>query len=376
MKRAARIEVMDRVNLARFPQSDVNEISVFSWNLLAQSLSHKHLDWNTVRLPAFHRWLSRYSTCDILCFQEVELGPTFNNLADMLQEFGFDGVVQQRKKDKIETIPHLNATFFKAKRFKLAWSEHRSRALLTGLLLPDGREVGIANVHLQSLAKAGAQQDQRSQLTSAVSRLQLRNSRFVVVCGDFNSDLKIGSALHKLLIDAHLTKVPDYGPTCIGQALDHLWTCNSMRLKTVLGGTRLSNFDFLNLPNDDFPSDHLPVAAGFYVEARTSCIPLQVEPPIVSLDILQEWLELSKLAKRVSSKQEARELKKIEAAFLDTLCDEQSISLRKWRTAAEESAQFLLKQATEVALAAVMDAEANRVCQTFDPGGLAVFAGA
>merc|ERR1719387_1225028 len=167
----SRVRMYDRNGC--FPASGPGELSVCSWNLLAQCYNRYEsgsLDWQTERLPALRQWLSRLSTFDVLCFQEVDRQHAERELLDLLQGPGFSAVMQARK-----DFPVVNATFFKHTHFRLAWEVHRSRALLLGLELPDGRTIGVVNVHLQAGAEKGDEAYRVSQLSSALRRMHAHN---------------------------------------------------------------------------------------------------------------------------------------------------------------------------------------------------------
>jgi endonuclease/exonuclease/phosphatase family metal-dependent hydrolase len=334
------------------------------------------------------RWLSRFTACDVLCFQEVDLENSLADLSQILVAHGFTAVVQDRK-----TVSVVNATFFKSSRFRLRWTQHRSRAMLLGLCMQDGQEFCIANVHLEAGCSAADEHQRRAQLASVLKRVRGQT----VICGDFNSSLVCGSALSAQLVEGNFRRAPTEGITwarkyaghCCAGELDHIWAtpalvpskilCSSSEVCAVVRST--------GLPDLKNPSDHLPIAVAFRLEplalCEQKCHTLSlVEPPSSPCnEIQQEWLEILRLATVGASKKVARDQKRLEKAFLKTLSNEEASNLRNWQLAATASAKLIVSAATARAASAVQTGIATSVPglniassglsekKTHDPGG-------
>jgi len=300
----------------------------------------------------------------------------------LMAAHGFNALVQDRKGFAV-----VNATFFKASRFQLVWSDHRSRVLLCSLLLPDGRELGIANVHLEASAGARNEAQRASQLKSALRRLRSRASWCEVVCGDFNSSLQMDSPLRAQLVQADLATAAastglTYAAPGYHDTLDHIWAGKAMRPVAVLGSSSqaLGAIKAVGLPDAEHPSDHLPVATTFHLApSGRGRLPLAVEPPIeVSEALRTEWLLLLRSAPLPGApKREVRQQRCLEVAFLEIVSSDEAAKLRAWKVAAAEAAGELLQAAVRRAALAAADvvAKAN-ASQTFDPGGLRTVASA
>jgi len=368
------------------PASGADQLSVFSWNLLAPSYNESSLPWDTVRLPALRKWLTRFAACDVICVQELDTSCSAREeVQRLMAAHGFDAVVQDRK-----GFPVVNATFFKASRFHLSWSEHRSRVLLCTLTLPDGRELGIANVHLQAGAAPCDETQRASQLKSALRRLRSRASCCEVVCGDFNSSLEATSPLRAQLMQAGLATAAGTGPTYLTpgyhDTLDHVWAGGALRPKTVLGSSSqtLKAIKATGLPDREHPSDHLPVATVFRMGSGggpVTGLP-SVEPPTeVSEALRDEWLLVLRSAPPPGApKCKSRDQRRLEAAFLATAGADEAERLSAWRAAAAEAASEVLRlvtcRAVMAANAAAAAAADQVVLKGFDPGGCAVAGGA
>jgi len=363
---------------ADYPGSQGEDISVLSWNLLAPLYDKHGLDWEGVRLPELRRWLQRYVACDVMCFQEVDRSSSLAHISQMLTASGFVAVVQERK-----GFPVVNATFFKASRLRHAWSQHRSRALLVGLVLADGREVCVANVHLEAGGGDRNEKQREDQLTSVLKRV--RGS--TVVCGDFNSCFGHGSRLETQLVDAGLARAPTKGIT-LAQAdtgyadiLDHIWASKNLVACLVLGSKsgELDAIRLTGIPNATHPSDHLPVAATFTFKPSSRSgqfffrVPVVDVPAAPGKETREEWLQICWFAGAGAGKRAAREQKQLEAAFLEILGAEDAANLRDWRKAASGAAKDIVATAVKGALEALRAVEFVPVAQSkaFDPGGVA-----
>jgi len=355
-----------------FCRSASDEVSVISWNLLAQCYhTGNDPDWTTIRLPTLIRTLKQHASCGFLCFQEVDIAHALDHISNELQALGFTAVVQQRRGFQV-----VNAIFFKTSRMHLTWVDHRSRVLLMTCLLDD-QEIGIANVHLQ--AGEESEETRISQLTSALHRLHQRNPSYSVVCGDFNSCLSADSKLRELLSSYNLFSAPGVGPThTSGLVLDHVWAGSSLEVRAVVGSAPAVLDAALaeGFPSAEHPSDHLPVGSLFHLKGSTLCMS-SVEfgvPSAICKTTLHEWLEILRSAPLHGSKREIKEHRRLEAVFLKTVGDEVGTSLCEWRSSAHEAAKIICQTASRRALCKALGARECRADgeELFDPGGASI----
>jgi len=353
-----------------FPESREDEISVLSWNLLAPSYDRYGLDWQGIRLPQLKLWLRRFVACDVMCFQEVDLGESLMALREFLSAHGYTAVVQERK-----GFPVVTATFFKASLFRLLWSQHRSRALIIGLALADGRELCVANVHLEAGGGERNENQRKAQLTSVLKRV----SGNTIVCGDFNSDLTHGSQLHSKLVDSGLVRAPTRGFT-LAQAsgyadiLDHIWASENLKACCVLGSSaqELDIIQATGIPNESHPSDHLPIAAMFGLKKSLTCewhphsLPIVQVPVEPNEEVRNEWLQICACAEVGGCKQAVREQKQLEAAFFEVVSYEEATHLCNWRTSANKAAKHVLSEAVKRAIDSI-EPIPMAVLTDFDP---------
>lgn len=358
-----------------YPESHGHEVSVFSWNVLAPLYSSHCIDWRGIRLPALKRWLQMYASCDILCFQEVDLETALAEISSVLDENGFIAVIQDRQR-----FPVVNATFFKASRLRLVWTQHRSRALVVGLAFPDGRQLSVANVHLEAGGHENNEKQRNAQLASVLKRVHGPT----VVCGDFNSCLAHESPLRVQLAKAGLVRAPTKGitlaQTCgYADVLDHIWASECLRAVLVLGSSSeaLAALKSTGMPDETHPSDHLPVAATFCFMQNSHCghLPQNVAaveaPSVPGEEMRQEWVRICRCAEFDGGKRAAREQRQLEAAFLELLSHDEAANLKQWRDAATKAAKDIV--ATVVAKVIKEGAgdlpSAAESFKAFDPGG-------
>jgi len=341
-----RVKVIDRSR--SYPASASNEISVLSWNLLAPSFDRTAPDgsvlhWSTSRLPQFERWFHQFADCDVLCFQEVDVTKSLADVREILSGLGFACVLQER-----HGFLMVNATFYKTRRLSLQWAEHRSRALVVGLALNDGREIAVANLHLEAGGDSRNEKQRVSQLSSVLKRV----GRTSIVCGDFNSRLEPDSNLHSQLESHDLIRCPTKGITysCHGYSdvLDHIFASSTLAAVHVLGSSQadLRDVEMTGIPNQIHPSDHLPVAATLCLKrvgiGREPSIPDVQCPSKPSKEVRDEWLKICFLANPRAGKQANKEQRDLEAAFLEIVTDEEARELCKWRDAARQAAKQIL----------------------------------
>lgn len=337
---------------------DELELMVVSWNLLAPTVDDYGVDWEAVRLPSMRRWLAHLGAhCDVLCVQELDLERgVLEEMQQALAPNGFQVLVQKRRDFHV-----VNAIFFKASTLSLAWSDHRSRALLAGFLLPDGRELVVANVHLKAGDGAGNEAQRISQLSSTLRRMRADASWGQVVCGDFNASLAPGCSLQRALSDAGLSRAPHAGPTFAGDGclavFDHIWASNALRftgaLDSCLEASRLAQG--AKLPSAEVPSDHLPVSAAYCLPRSGGGAPLPaVEPPaVVGEDLRREWLEILRIAPVpalagagvAKPRNREREQRRLEKDFLRMIDAAEAAELKAWQAAAGKAAGTVLQAA-------------------------------
>jgi len=214
-------------------------------------------------------------------------------------------------------------------------------------------EFCVGNVHLEAKGGDRNEKQRNSQLASVLKRV----SGNTVVCGDFNSNLNPGSQLHTQLASANLVRAPTKGITLsqtsgYADILDHIWASEHMTVCRVLGSSskELAVIKAMGMPSEAYPSDHLPVAAMFDITRSLSC-PSIVEIPLApSEEVREEWLQICSCAEIGCGKQAAREQKRLEAAFLQTLTEQEATNLCNWRAAADKAAKHILSVAVERAI--------------------------
>lgn len=339
-------------------KDEENNLCIMSWNVLAPTLAETwpgQREFREERLSAMLEVLDLFASCDILCLQELEVGISLELVQSFLEEKGFDVAVQDR-----EGHPVINATFFR-RSLRLSWVTSRSRVLITGLLLPNGHEVSVMNVHLDS-----KQQDQRAaQLTKSLQKMSMARSTYQVVCGDFNSNLALDTHLSDLLAEHGLFRTPTKGCThSLGSALDHLCSTQHLAPRRVLQPA--SQRQLQGLPNKECPSDHLPVAASFELllpQWQCPALPVARLPP----ELLMDWSELLALGLRSNSSKKARkEQKQLEESFLSSTSPDFSLELTRWRDSRRAAAQAICRHAVLQALVLLRATKATS--GPWDPG--------
>ncbi|CAJ1359736.1 unnamed protein product [Effrenium voratum] len=294
------------------------------------------------RLCALLRALELYMACDILCFQELEIGASLEPVQGFLEERGFLSVVQDR-----EGYPVVNATFFRPW-LRLTWTSSRSRILLAGLLLPSGREVCVANVHLD--ARRGPQRE--AQLGKSLLKLEQARSSYKIVCGDFNTDLTT-DPLFGILRVYGLFRAPTSGLThANGAGLDHLCAGRALQPRLVLhSGVRELRALLGRLPCEEYPSDHLPVAVRFDIVSASDWPTPRLSSPNLPSELRAAWADLA--VQHTQSRNLRRQLRALEADLLHAAGEEAAAQLRSWRDAAQRAAAQTWAAACDAALAKV-----------------------
>jgi hypothetical protein len=268
-------------------------------------------------------------------------------------------IVQDRK-----GFPLVNAIFYKSARFQQIWVENRSRTLLCSLLMDDGKELALANVHLDTCYGAVDDKQRTSQLSSALTRLATRRCSFQIVCGDFNDEVATGSSLRVMLENHGLSQVASTGPTFATKngskptTLDQIWSCEALRPCQVLSSSSVDMCAIKQsgLPTSLYPSDHLPVAAIFRI--NETCLHVSIDPPVqVHEAVRHAWLQVLRMAPvscfSADTKAAKREQRRAESAFLDS-CPEHAEDLRAWRAATCSAAEVLVKSVALKSVSAVL----------------------
>lgn len=343
------VVVVDRDD--NFPAGGADGFSLSAWNMLAPCLHEPHpesLKWK-YRQDAWQRCLGRLSACDVLCFQEVDRDCVAEELTEMLAAHGF-AVVHQDLKGR----EWGNATFFKTERLRLMWSEHRSRVLLTCFALPHGRVIGVVNVHLEAGDTKTNEEQRLSMLRSALRHVHKHSPSLVIVAGDFNCSLLHGSELINILVAEGLCRVPIKGLTFAVpgyvDTLDHIWASAQLCPCAAIGSTpgALQKIAAEGMPNQNQPSDHLPVAARFeFLDSGNACLEqISFDAPPVDCDsaVRHEWLQILDFARQAiregqNKKKAMREQRELEKAFLEVISEEAVAFLRQWHAGAVATAK-------------------------------------
>ncbi|CAE6958028.1 angel2 [Symbiodinium natans] len=362
--RAPRVESLLRGRL--FPGSDCGQISVLSWNVLAPGHEDgMKVDWDS-RLPCLLQHLGLYAACDIMCLQELEKGRSLEPVQEYLAEQGFECVAQKREGKNCYHV--INATFFRAARFRLNWTESRSRVLLTGLLLPNGREVCVVNVHLAAVRGEESVAAQLGQMDNALQKMQRVVSSYKIICGDFNNTLGGDSPLVPMLSALGVSRSAPCGPTHHGGlALDHICVGSGLVQELVLTSSQKELAGLRrSLPDKEHPSDHLPVAGLFRIRASDWEIPSLPEPPTRE-PTMEAWRELCLEdlrplpTNKKARKERRREHKELEETFLAACGCKERHRLTAWREETRTAARVLCALVLDNALATVRRSKADAV---------------
>ena len=216
--------------LTPLPQSQADELSIMSFNILTKAFAEKHYyryisplhaEWS-YRHPILKEVLANYGV-DILCLQEcdpfsfhIDFGQYFRS------ELGYEFIIDSKdtKRAKYLNDPVAAAqiirpsTLYKSDRFKVIHNEFRSRSIVTlfQIINENGNEnehrfAFIVNVHLEGAPKKWAVRFK--QIKSILSRITFRCTELgldpltvpVIICGDFNDGMY--SVITKVLIMWH-----------------------------------------------------------------------------------------------------------------------------------------------------------------------------
>lgn len=215
-----------------------------------------------------------------------------------MAELGYGAVVQDRSGSLFSIA---NATFFRAAKLEMTWSEDRSRTLLTSFRMrsaPDSRTIFVVNSHLEG--HPYKPHERFNQVKSALSRVSVRQAALnqatadahVVLLGDLNSTRSDG--VYRLLYRgrleggwterylpervltqqtvSHPFALRDAYTSCAAFALpftravpgnacviDYIFISESARVAAVLQYWRGAAGTGVALPNGRHPSDHIPL---------------------------------------------------------------------------------------------------------------------
>ncbi|PRP87143.1 hypothetical protein PROFUN_01405 [Planoprotostelium fungivorum] len=291
--------------------SDDSKFSVLSWNILADLCSGsketdptklegqvptEYLLWENRRERLYDR-VDQLHT-DVVCFQEVEDVIYQGCLENRMKALGYDGVMQSK------VHYNGNAVFFDRKKFKLRFSNSRSRALLVGLeTVENNRLIIVSSLHLSGHPDAT---DKRfSEMKSLLDQIQKELKKCkkgeretpLFIVGDLNCSTQSG--IHTMLVEgglpADFVDGESEKPHNPGKEYRHPFPlknsyleANEVSIFTFKGKNHGDSFiDFIFhstpatqlqsvadpsdidhmrenwLPNAEEPSDHLPVAAIF-----------------------------------------------------------------------------------------------------------------
>ncbi|GLC33494.1 hypothetical protein PLESTB_000081100 [Pleodorina starrii] len=286
-----------------------DEISIIVYNILAdhyctpKRYPYVRPEW--LHWP--HRWAALQEQlgtfgADLICLQEVEPSRWEQMLASPALA-GYAGFIQDRRGG--ESLIS-NAILYRTDKLGLVWQESRSRALLAAFAFWDGlgqqQLLYVANLHLEG--SPYRPNDRISQTRSALQRLEAHQRQHgidpadaaVVVCGDFNSGRHetVCHFLHRGRLEGgttepHLpkvevTKTSIAHPYALHEAyssgghelpftrkvpslastLDFIWASCQLEVAALYWPVECRHEGLIEhqaLPNQHYPSDHLPIGA-------------------------------------------------------------------------------------------------------------------
>lgn len=284
----------------------MNEVSIFSWNVLADcfamdgkfSLDHvpsQDLLWST-RLQRILDVIQAEAP-DVICLQEVTYSAFDGDFQPNFEAKGYE-CLMQRGRWKEGSVPFGNATFWLKSKFKLIWEQARSR--IHTIVLEDGknRQLALLNCHLEGEpTKIVARV---TQLHNSLEMLNTKHSHHAeVIVGDFNCELRSSACASYLAFGSVLPGVLEWGREVPAVSLSHAYslmsayTSNKDDFSFTISGSRgfcgmLDQLWFSQpslrllrsrpmfsspsqrasilahgLPSSVNPSDHLPIGACF-----------------------------------------------------------------------------------------------------------------
>ncbi len=304
-----------------------NQVAIVSYNVLCDRFSTSDRLPNVAAqyLSFEYRWihlmreLAEFDS-DIVCLQEAPID-RWDDLKSFMADLGYASLVQENRKLEVKL-----AVFWRCSAITLAWSEERSRALLTEMTIHNTDNnnnisntntntsdytLFVINVHLEGSPSRAS--DRVSQLRHALQRLSYHlettnrsvATAKVIIAGDFNSIstdapskfLKEGKLdagytdpinqshpatehdIHHPFVLRDVYEVAQAVPPFTrkvehrtGARLDFIWaTTPGLEVVNVMRPLPMEHRELIErvgLPNHALPSDHLPVGAVFKLVAE------------------------------------------------------------------------------------------------------------
>jgi endonuclease/exonuclease/phosphatase family metal-dependent hydrolase len=274
-------------------------ISVFSWNVLSPTW-HGDTDGGRARLTRIKDWLRRANN-DVVMLQEVDFDVFEDDLLPYMASIGYEGAPQHVPKR--EGQPCGVCVFWKSNQFRGVDSKTFSRALVVHLRSHQGNEFCAISVHLESAQAASLRRAQ--QLNRPLAWAASRQVP-IVLAGDFNTgaDSMLFHVLrserwhgHRLAAayehpDAKTcsaAQVGSYGGNGSRYCIDHLlYSSDAFQLSSVYDSAVMHGA----LPNDQVPSDHIPIGARLLPRALLAPPPLPTVDPSRQAEIAAQWRQL------------------------------------------------------------------------------------
>ena len=316
------------------PQAFTNsaqQFRVMTYNVLAETYAIGYSRYKYAKVPDnVIDWQYRFgvlkehftkSDADIICLQEIEEPSFKNEFSTFFKELGYSGIMQEKK-----TIG--NAIFYRDSKFKLRFTNSRSRVLLAAFTPLNSSEqehekndtvapLYICNAHLDGNPQKP--HERFNQIKSLFAQLKKEETqgnfsiKEAIICGDFNCDHKSG--IYELLTSGALSKdfrnpvthdlpytkedfeieantgislefksayaslnnssEPEFtfaAPNMRRDPLDFIFfTPATLKVLAVSDPMLMINKNQVEnegIPNDLIPSDHLPMAAVFEFVAQ------------------------------------------------------------------------------------------------------------
>ena len=227
-------------------------IICMSWNLLAQRyVCDEMLPWEQ-RSLLIEKEINATNP-DILLLQEVTLDRCREDLSFLLARY--DYVAHQRCKKRTNFMG--NVILWRRDSFTLCFSSQHYAEVSCRLKAVRGQEIDVTNVHLKG-GLSGGLKERTSQLSRLLARIDYKNP-YHIIGGDFNDDLLPGGQLTRMLykFDGLDEKRQSCWVNDCMWSFDYILTHGLTRLsftcREIVG----------QIPNQEHPSDHLPVVLRF-----------------------------------------------------------------------------------------------------------------
>eukprot|EP00750_Incisomonas_marina_P011811 INCI16422.13.p1 GENE.INCI16422.13~~INCI16422.13.p1 ORF type:complete len:454 (-),score=57.30 INCI16422.13:4074-5435(-) len=219
------------------PVADADQVSLLSWNILADTLLQKNVreyahipeewkDWGTRRCAIVDELV--LCDADVICLQEVEFTAFETDLLPALEKVGYAGAMQNDKK-RVQGHCQGVATFWKQSKLSEKARHSRSRTLMTLLTDSAGRNIAICNVHLEGHPMKSAARVK--QLQNTLRDLSLKhNHQALVVAGDFNCQMQSSACGAYLSFGSCPAGVLEWGrpvPTAVTKVPPHTYTLSA-----------------------------------------------------------------------------------------------------------------------------------------------------